>query len=63
VVEEYLEYPKGDPREPMSAEDLDAKFNALAAPVLDEAGRARVRAAVHDCDKLSAREFMDALRF
>jgi 2-methylcitrate dehydratase len=59
LLEEYLEYP----REPMTEEDLDAKFGALAAPVLDEAGRARVKQAIFGCEALSAREFMDALRF
>ncbi|MFA7331337.1 MAG: MmgE/PrpD family protein [Candidatus Delongbacteria bacterium] len=62
-VEEYLEYPKGDPREPMTQEDLDAKFDGLAAAKLDEAGRARVKQAIYGCDTLSAREFLDALRF
>ncbi|MEA3505483.1 MAG: hypothetical protein U9R32_09880 [Bacteroidota bacterium] len=28
--EEYMEYPKGDPREPMTMDDLDNKFNALS---------------------------------
>ena len=28
-VSEYLEYPKGDPREPMTMEDLDNKFISL----------------------------------
>ena len=62
-VEEYLEFPKGDPREPMTEEDLDAKFNGLAAPVLDTARRAQVKATIFGCDSLTAREFMDALRF
>lgn len=62
-VEEYLEYPKGDPREPMTQEDLDAKFSALAAPVLDTAAQARVKELVFACDSLSARDFMAGLRF
>ncbi|MBZ0199669.1 MAG: MmgE/PrpD family protein, partial [Ignavibacteriaceae bacterium] len=31
---EYLEYPKGDPREPMTIEDLENKFNGLAEQLL-----------------------------
>ncbi len=62
-VEEYLEYPKGDPREPMTEDDLDAKFGGLSAGLLDDAGRARVKQAIFSCDTMSCRDFMDALRF
>lgn len=58
---EYLEYPKGDPREPMTMEDLDNKFNALAAPVLSEARRSAVRDMVFDCESLDAKTFMSKL--
>jgi len=30
----YLEFPKGDPREPMTMTDLENKFNALSATLL-----------------------------
>jgi len=63
VVEEVLEYPKGDPREPMTEEDLDAKFGGLAAARLDPERRAAVKAAVFGCEALDARGFHDALRF
>jgi 2-methylcitrate dehydratase len=33
---EYMEYPKGDPREPMTVEDIDAKFSGLAEGTLSE---------------------------
>ncbi|MQY64450.1 MAG: MmgE/PrpD family protein, partial [Calditrichaeota bacterium] len=39
----YLEYPKGDPREPMSEEDLDDKFTALTAAQLTDEGRSRIK--------------------
>ncbi len=58
---EYLEYPKGDPREPMTMEDLDNKFNALAASLLDEAGQKRVKDSIFGCENLSARDFMKSL--
>ena len=32
---EYLEYPKGDPREPMTIEDLDNKFNSLSGKFIN----------------------------
>jgi hypothetical protein len=47
----------------MTQEDLDAKFGGLAAPVLDQAGRARVKELIFSCDGLSARDFMQGLRF
>ncbi len=34
---EYLEYPKGDPREPMTIEDLDNKFNSLSGSIFYQA--------------------------
>ena len=40
---EYLEYPKGDPREPMTMEDLEAKFNALSSKLLLWSGKKRCR--------------------
>ena len=59
--EAYLEYPKGDPREPMTQEDLDAKFGALAAPLLDAERQRQVREAIFDCEGMSAAAFMAAL--
>jgi len=59
--EEYLEYPKGDPREPMTDEDLTNKFNGLAAARLQPARLEAVRATIFGCDKLSARAFMQEL--
>ncbi|MEA3286075.1 MAG: MmgE/PrpD family protein [Candidatus Marinimicrobia bacterium] len=59
--EEYLEYPKGDPREPMTIEDLTNKFNSLANGVLSEARLVEIKGLIFDCEKVSAREFMSAL--
>ena len=58
---EYLEYPKGDPREPMTIEDLENKFNALSAKFLTEKRRLEMKNLIFDCDKLSARNFMKRL--
>ena len=33
-ISEYLEYPKGDPREPMTMEDFENKFDALSAGLI-----------------------------
>jgi 2-methylcitrate dehydratase len=58
---EYLEYPKGDPREPMSDADLENKFNALSTKVLTPEAQATKRAIIYDCEGLSARDFMKSL--
>jgi 2-methylcitrate dehydratase len=58
---EYLEYPKGDPREPMTIEDLDNKFDALASPVMDKARQAKIKDMIFKSEKFSAREFMNGL--
>jgi len=59
--EACVEYPKGDPREPMTEADLDAKFGALAGSLMDAARQARVKSGIFGCDALEAREFMAGL--
>jgi 2-methylcitrate dehydratase len=61
LYEAYLEYPKGDPREPMTEEDLDAKFNALSGKLLDGKRQAAMKAHIFSCENVSAREFMKGL--
>ena len=41
-----LDYPKGDPRNPLSDAEVEEKFDALASPVLSDAGRQRLKDAV-----------------
>jgi 2-methylcitrate dehydratase len=41
-----LDYPKGDPRNPLTDAEIEAKFDALAAPVMTEAASARLKEAV-----------------
>jgi 2-methylcitrate dehydratase len=57
----YLEYPKGDPREPMSIEDIETKFNALSDGLLNAPRQKEVRDTIFSCEKLNAREFMAKL--
>ena len=59
--EEYLEYPKGDPREPMTQEDLDAKFGGLAEGRLSPAKQQQVKQAIFSCETMSCRELMAGL--
>jgi len=55
---EYLEYPKGDPREPMTIEDLENKFNSLAMIKFNDAEMKHLKDVIFDCEKYSAKEFM-----
>ncbi len=41
-----LDYPKGDPRNPLTDREIEAKFDALAAPVLSPDAADRLKAAV-----------------
>lgn len=59
--EEYLEYPKGDPREPMTMEDLENKFNALSAKLLSADAQVQKRDIIFTCEEYSARDFMKSM--
>lgn len=58
---EYLEYPKGDPREPMTMEDLENKFNALSAKILTKKRQQEIKEMIFNCDTLNTKKFMNAL--
>lgn len=59
--EQYLEYPKGDPREPMTFEDLTNKFNALASGRLDSNRMQQLQETIFACETMSVREFVQQL--
>jgi 2-methylcitrate dehydratase len=61
VFSEYLEFPKGDPREPMTMTDLENKFNSLSEKLLTPQRQAEVKDLIFACETLSARDFMKAL--
>ncbi len=63
VYSEYLEYPKGDPREPMTLEDLETKFNALSADKLTSDRQQEVKAMIFACEGMPAGEFLAKLKF
>lgn len=56
---QYLEYPKGDPREPMTESDLDAKVEALCGDRFDIK---ELRDHIYSCETLSAADFMNKLQ-
>ncbi|MCB2201821.1 MmgE/PrpD family protein [bacterium] len=59
--EAYLEYPKGDPREPMTEADLDAKFNALSGKLLSDERQNKMKAHIFACERMSSADFMEGL--
>ncbi|MFA7629352.1 MAG: MmgE/PrpD family protein [Candidatus Neomarinimicrobiota bacterium] len=54
----YMEYPKGDPREPMTEADLDAKVSALCGKRFN-AGK--LKEILFGCERFTAREMMKRL--
>ncbi len=47
-----VDVPKGDPRDPMTAQELQVKFDALAEPILSEARRSELKRTVFELEKL-----------
>ncbi len=62
MFEEYLEYPKGDPREPMTMEDLDNKFKALSERLLSADRQKAIKDIVFSCQNMTANAFMESLK-
>jgi 2-methylcitrate dehydratase len=58
---EYLEYPKGDPREPMTMSDLENKFNSLTYGLFNQKRLSEIKSIIFNCEVLSAQEFMNQL--
>ena len=61
VYSEYLEYPKGDPREPMTEDDLTSKFNGLATGLLDDARKKEIKDIIFNCETMSCKDLMKEL--
>jgi 2-methylcitrate dehydratase len=58
-----LDYPKGDPRNPLSDREIEEKFSALAEGVLSGPQQKRVRDAIWNLEKLaSVTELMKLLK-
>ena len=61
--EKQIDFPIGDPRKPMSSEQMDSKFDALCGDEVSEERRTAIRAVIECIGDVSAREFMDTLAF
>ena len=51
-----VDYPKGDPREPMTQEDLDVKFESLTSKLMDDEKREKIRSTIWNLEKLNGIE-------
>ncbi len=49
-----LDYPKGDPRNPLTDKEIEEKFEALAEPVMSPDGRRRAMDAIWNLEKQSS---------
>jgi 2-methylcitrate dehydratase len=52
TFEKRVDIPKGDPRDPMTEEELKVKFDALASPSFSEGRRAEIGSAILALDRL-----------
>ena len=58
---EYLEFPKGDPREPMTLEDIEVKFRSLATSHFSEDRISTLKDSILHCEDLETGKFMRLL--
>ena len=56
-----MEYPKGDPREPMTIEDIDNKFSGLAAGTLSPERQTEIKNMIFSCEGMTINDFMNKL--
>src|ERR1051326_3942129 len=47
-----FDYPKGDPRNPLTDHEIEEKFSALASPIMSKAAQKKIMKAVWDLEKL-----------
>jgi 2-methylcitrate dehydratase len=58
-----VDFPRGDPRNPLTDAEIEEKFDALAAPVLTPASIKKVKEAVWGLDRIgSITDLMTMLR-
>jgi 2-methylcitrate dehydratase len=49
-----IDYPKGDPRNPLTDGEIEEKFDALAEPIMDSGQRQRIKDATWGLDELAS---------
>ncbi len=58
---EYMDYPKGDPRETMKTAYLDNKFSGLADSILSQERQTEIKEMIFNCEGMTINEFMNKL--
>jgi 2-methylcitrate dehydratase len=61
TFEKQLDYPKGDPRHPLTDAEIEEKFDALAEPVMTAAARQRLKDAVWNLERAGSTAELMAL--
>jgi len=61
VFEEYMEFPKGDPREPMTMTDLENKFNSLSSDIISFDRQKEIKDMIFSCENMNIKDFMAKL--
>ena len=54
TLSKQLDYPKGDPRNPLSDQEIEEKFAALADGVLSEKAQSKLRDAIWNLEKIGS---------
>jgi 2-methylcitrate dehydratase len=63
TFEKQLDYPKGDPRNPLTDREIEEKFEALADPVMTKAAQQRLKEAIWDLENCrSVRALMKLMK-
>jgi 2-methylcitrate dehydratase len=63
VFEKQLDYPKGDPRNPLTDREVEEKFEALADPVMSRGAQQKLKDAIWNLEKCgSVRDLMGLMK-
>ena len=62
VLQAHVDYPKGDPENPASDEEIIAKFNSLAEPYVERDKREKIVEAVMRLENINIVELAELVR-
>ena len=63
IFENQLDYPKGDPRNPLTDQEIEEKFEALADPVMSRTAQKKLKVAIWNLERVqSVRELMGLMK-
>ena len=61
--EKQVDFPVGDPRNPMTDDQMAAKFDALCGDEVSTDRRAAIREAIEQMEQVSPRQFLELMTF